>query len=228
MRECLAHHDALLHQVIRAHGGVIFKTVGDGVHAAFARAPDALAAAIEAQSALHTKAWGATGPLRVRMALHTGVAEERDGDYFGPPLNRVARLMVAGHGGQILVTRATQELVCDTLPAEVTLRDLGTHHLKDLTRPEHVFQVSASALPTDFPPLRTLDARPHNLPAQLTALIGRTAEVAALCNRLRHPDVRLLTLTGPGGWGRPALRSRWPLSFSVTWTMGCTSSILPR
>jgi predicted ATPase/class 3 adenylate cyclase/Tfp pilus assembly protein PilF len=205
MREALAHHDALLRQVIQAHGGVIFKTVGDGVHAAFARAPDALAAAIEAQGALHSEAWGATGPLRVRMALHTGVAEERDGDYFGPPLNRAARLMLAGHGGQLLLTRATQELVCDTLPAEVALRDLGTHHLKDLTRREHIFQVSASALPADFPPLRTLDSRPHNLPAQLTPLIGRAEEVVTVCDRLRRAGVRLLTLTGAGGIGKTRL-----------------------
>jgi predicted ATPase/class 3 adenylate cyclase len=205
MREALAHHDVLLHRIIQAHGGFIFKTVGDGVHAAFARAPDALDAAIEAQRSLHTQVWGATGSLRVRMALHTGVAEERGGDYFGAPLNRVARLIVAGHGGQILVTRATQELVYDTLPAEVTLRDLGTHRLKDLTRPEHIFQVRAPTLPTDFPPLRTLDIRPHTLPAQLTSLIGRTAEIAAVCNRLRHPDVRLLTLTGPGGMGKTRL-----------------------
>jgi hypothetical protein len=144
-------------------------------------------------------------PLRVRMVLHTGVAEERDGDYFGPPLNRAARLLAVGHGGQILLSRATQKLACDTLPPDVKLRDLGVHRLKDLTRPEHIFQIIAPALPVDFPPLKTLDTRPHNLPAQLTPLIGRTEEVATVCDRLRRDGVRLLTLTGSGGIGKTRL-----------------------
>jgi predicted ATPase len=139
------------------------------------------------------------------MVLHTGAAEERDGDYFGPPLNRAARLLAVGHGGQILLSRATQELVCDTLPPGVVSRDLGTHRLKDLTRPEHIFQVVAPALLGEFPPLRTLDTRPHNLPAQLTPLIGRAAEIAAVCARLQRDGVRLLTLTGPGGTGKTRL-----------------------
>ena len=205
MRRALARHDTLLRETITAHDGIVFKSGGDGVYAAFPRAPDALVAAIAAQQALLAEPWEVAGPLHVRMVLHTGVAEERDGDYFGPPLNRAARLLAVGYGSQILLSRATQELVCDTLPPDVTLQDLGTHRLKDLTRPEQIFQVVAPNLPVDFPPLRTLDTRPHNLPAQLTPLIGRTAEVAAVCNRLRHPDVRLLTLTGSGGAGKTRL-----------------------
>jgi class 3 adenylate cyclase len=153
MPGALARHDALVCQAIATHHGVVFKTTGDGVHAALESAPDALAAALAAQRALQTEAWAPPGPLRARMALHTGVAEERDGDYFGPALNRMARLLATGHGGQILVSRATHELVCDHLPPDVALRDLGVHYLKDLARPEHIFQLIAADLPTDFPPL---------------------------------------------------------------------------
>jgi hypothetical protein len=110
------------------------------------------------------------------MALHTGVAQERASDYFGPSLNRVARLLVAGHSSQVLLSRVTQELVCDALPPEVTLRDLGMYLLKDLTRPEHIFQLSSADLPVDFPPLRALATQPTNMPAPLPSLIGSTIE----------------------------------------------------
>jgi predicted ATPase/class 3 adenylate cyclase len=205
MPGALARHQAILHTSIQVHNGVVFKTVGDGVCAAFARAPDALSAALAAQRALHTAAWGSTGPLRVRMALHTGLAEERDADYFGSPLNRLARLLACGHGGQVLLSLATEELVREHLPPNVALRDLGAHRLRDLSLAEQIFQLVAPDLPTDFPPLRTLSAYRTNLPVQPTALLGREQEVAAVRDLLRQADVRLVTLSGPGGVGKTRL-----------------------
>ncbi|MDQ5851887.1 MAG: adenylate/guanylate cyclase domain-containing protein, partial [Chloroflexota bacterium] len=208
MRTALARHDAILRQTIEGHGGVVFKTVGDAFCAAFATAPDALEAALAAQRALYAEDWGAVGPLRVRMALHTGTADQRENDYFGPALNRVARLVDAGHGGQILLSLATQALVQDQLPPGMELRDLGIHRLKDLSQPEHIFQAVIPDLPADFAPLHTLDNRPNNLPAQPTPFIGREREVAAVRQRLLHPDIRLITLTGPGGIGKTRLGLR--------------------
>ena len=205
MQAALARHDAILRGVIETHGGHVFKTVGDAFYTTFATAPAALAAALAAQHALAGEDWGEVGPLRVRMALHTGTAEARDGDYFGPSLNRVARILSAGHGGQVLLSAVTQELVRDQLPASAELRNLGEHRLKDLIRPEHLFQIVAPELPVDFPPLRTLENRPNNLPPQPTPFIGRTHEVAAVKQRLLQPETRLLTLTGPGGTGKTRL-----------------------
>jgi class 3 adenylate cyclase len=166
MRAALACHDSILRLAIEAHGGIIFGTAGDAFYAAFSDARQALAAALAAQRALCTEAWEEIGALRVRIALHTGAAELRDGDYFGPPLNRVARLLVAGHGGQILLSLATQELVRDHLPQGMLLRDLGEHHLKDLIQPERIFQLVTTDLPSDFPPLRTGAARTVDIQAQ--------------------------------------------------------------
>jgi predicted ATPase/class 3 adenylate cyclase/DNA-binding XRE family transcriptional regulator len=205
MQQALVRHDALLRASIAAHSGVVVKSTGDGLLAAFARATNAAYAALAAQRSLAVEAWGTIGALQVRMALHTGVAEERDGDYFGPSLNRVARLLSAGHGGQILLSLATAELVREQLPPDADLRDLGAQRLKDLSRPEQIFQLITPDLPSDFPPLHTLDARRTNLPAQPTLLIGREQEVATICALLCRPEVRLLTLTGPGGTGKTRL-----------------------
>jgi predicted ATPase/class 3 adenylate cyclase len=206
MSEALARHDEILGDAIEANGGYVFKTVGDAFCAAFPTAPEALEATHCAQRALSVQARPEEiGALRVRMAVHTGATEERGGDYFGPPVNRVARLLSAGHGGQVLLSLATQELVRDELPEGVGLRDLGERRLKDLFRPERVFQLIAPDLPSGFPPLKTLDARLNNLPTQPTPLVGREREVAEVCGRLRRVDVRLLTLIGPGGTGKTRL-----------------------
>ncbi len=210
----LARHDELLSKAVEVNGGYVFKTVGDAFCAAFATASQALNSALDAQQSLYREHWADTGDtgdtgetdrIRVRMALHTGVAEERDGDYFGQPVNRVARLLSAGHGGQTLLSLPTYELVRDQLPAGTQLRDMGEHHLKDLIRPERVFQLTIPGLPAEFPPLRTLDNRPNNLPIQATPLVGREKEVAEAEALLQRSDVRLLTLTGPGGTGKTRL-----------------------
>src|SRR5215210_4070551 len=206
MGSTVARHDEVLRGAIEANEGHVFKTVGDAFCAAFPTAPDALEAAISAQRLLHAGGQDEESRLRVRMALHTGAAEERGGDYFGPPLNRVARLLSVGHGGQVLLSSPAQELVRDQLPTGADLRDLGEHRLKDLIRPERVFQLLIPDLPEDFPALRTLDVRPNNLPVQPTPLVGREKEVEAVRERLGGSSgARLLTLTGPGGIGKTRL-----------------------
>jgi len=205
MQKSLARHDALLRSVIEARSGHVFKTVGDAFCAAFDTALECLKVAVDAQLALAAEPWDVEGGIRVRMALHTGSAEERDGDYFGPTLNRVARLLGIGHGGQILVSLVTEELIRDALPEAVSLRAVGEHRLKDLMRPESVYQVYYPGLRADFPALKSLDTHPNNLPLQPTPLIGREKELATLKGMLRGDTARVLTLVGPGGMGKTRL-----------------------
>ena len=155
MPHALARHDSMLRQAIAAHAGVVFKTVGDSMYAVFVQPADALAAALAAQQMLHAADWDDVGRLRVRMALHIGTAEPRDGDYFGGSLNRLARILALGHGGQILLSHTTRNLLVDNLPSRVTLRDLGEYSLENLSRPERLFQLVSPELPVDFPALHT-------------------------------------------------------------------------
>ncbi|MCW3099618.1 MAG: adenylate/guanylate cyclase protein [Chthonomonadaceae bacterium] len=203
MRAALARHDELLRQAIEGNSGVVFKTVGDAFCAAFATASDALAAAVASHLLLRNEEWGETGVLRVRIGLHTGEAEERGGDYFGQTLNRVARLQAVGHGQQTLLSQNTYQLVCHSLPTDVTLQDMGRHRLKDLLAPEHVWQLLHPALPTAFPPLKSLDYLPTNLPRQMTSFIGREREMREVKRLL--PSTPLLTLVGSGGAGKTRL-----------------------
>ena len=200
MRPALERHDALLRTAVEAHRGRVVKTTGDGLHAVFVTTRNALDAALTAQLALAAEDWGAAGDLRVRMGLHTGDAEARDGDYYGPATNRAARVMTAAHGGQVVVSHATEEIVRDSLPEGVSLTDLGEHRLPDLARPERVFQVVAPGLRREFPPLRSLDAMPGNLPGQLTSFVGRAVEREAIADALLAS--RLVTVTGVGGVGK--------------------------
>lgn len=199
----LARHDALLREAIEVHAGLVFKTIGDAFCAAFATAPEALAAALTAQLALAQESWPEPITLKVRMALHTGAVESRDKDYFGLPLNLVARLLATAHGKQTLLTQATQEQVRESLPLQVTLRDLGTHQLKDIAQPEQIYQLQHPDLANRFPPLKSLSTHPNNLPQQATSFIGREKELTDIETLLAN--TRLLTLTGSGGSGKSRL-----------------------
>ena len=200
----LGEHQALLRAAFAAHGGVEVDTQGDAFFVAFATAPEALAAAVAATRALAASAWPEDGVVRVRMGLHTGSPQVVGDHYVGLDVHRAARIAAAGHGGQILLSDATRALVENALPEGLSLRDLGAHRLKDLQQPERLYQLVIPDLPADFPPLKTLDRRQHNLPLQPTPLLDRTEPLATLTAWLRH-DVRLVTLTGPGGIGKTRL-----------------------
>ncbi len=204
MRDALADHDAIVRRTTADRGGIVFKTVGDSFCCAFAHAEDAAGAAVDAQRALASHAWpDEVGEIRVRIGIHTGNAVERDGDYFGPTVNRVARLMSIGNGGQILVSSSTAALLRGTLRKGLALRDLGAHRLRDLSQAETTFQLDAEGLRVDFPALASLDTRPNNLPSQISSFIGRERELDELQTFLT--EHRLVTITGPGGMGKTRL-----------------------
>jgi predicted ATPase/class 3 adenylate cyclase len=206
MRIALARHDTLFEGAVAQHSGVHIRPRGEGDSrfTVFGSAPDAIAAALAIQRALAGEPWPTPRPIAVRIGIHTGEAELRDRDYYGSAVNRCARLRNIGHGGQILLSESTATLSRGFLSAGVSLLHLGQHRLKDLTQPEHVFQVVASDLASKFPALVSLDTRPHNLPIHPTALLGREREVAEL-TRLLRGNARLVTLTGPGGIGKTRL-----------------------
>jgi hypothetical protein len=194
MRGAVARHDELVHALIAEHAGVVFSTMGDGVAAAFGSGSSAVAAALDLQRRFGGEVWPTARPLRVRVGLHTGEAEERGGDYFGTAVNRAARLMAIGHGGQVLCSEATAALL-----DRGDLVDLGEHRLRDLDRPLRVFQVGHGR----FPPLRSVDAVPTNLPIVRTELIGRSDDVTRLSGTVEANA--LVTFTGTGGVGKTRL-----------------------
>ena len=203
MRPALARHDVLTHEAVEQNGGRVVKTTGDGFHAVFDDPLDALAATLHLQLSLADPEATAGVPLRVRCGLHAGVDERRDNDFFGPVVNRAARIMSSAHGGQILVSQAVVALIADRLPPDVSLRDLGRVRLRDLTNSELVFQVIHPQLRREFPALRSLEGTPNNLPQQLTTFVGRKREQSEAKAVLRK--ARLLTLSGIGGLGKTRL-----------------------
>ena len=207
MPELLARHNAILYQSIEAHHGFVFRIVGDSFSAAFATASDALSAALEAQRSLQNESWS-LAPIKVRMGIHTGPAQVKDdaqgASYEGyGTLALTQRIMSVGHGGQILLSQTTHDLVKDSLPDGAELRDMGERRLKDIVRLEHIYQVVAPDLLSEFPPLATLETINHNLPAQLTSFIGREGELTEA--RQFVASTRLLTFIGPGGTGKTRL-----------------------
>jgi predicted ATPase len=211
MRAALARHHQIVRGAIEGHSGYVFSTGGDGFAAAFGRAGDAVGAAVEAQVVLNAEAWPEGAVIRVRMGLHTGEAVERDGDYFGPSVNRAARLMALANGGQVLCSSVTAELAQPDVP----LTDLGEHRLRDLSAAQRVFQVGEGR----FPPLRSVDAVPTNLPTARNELIGRSADVAALVALVEHE--RLVTLTGVGGVGKTRLAVAVAAALAPSFPDGC-------
>jgi predicted ATPase/class 3 adenylate cyclase len=204
MQVALARHDAILEGAIDACGGIVFSKMGDGMAAVFASAGDVVRAAVRVQLELADEAWpDAVGALKARMGIHTGKGVLVEGRYLNQPLNRCARLMAIGHGGQVLVSGATEPLVRGDLPEAIALVDLGEHRLRDLSEPLRVFEVRHPELRSGFPPVRSLNAYPGNLPLQLTSFVGRSRELARVAEALR--ERRAVTLTGMGGVGKTRL-----------------------
>ncbi|MBA2278327.1 MAG: adenylate/guanylate cyclase domain-containing protein, partial [Chloroflexia bacterium] len=201
----IGRHNAILDAAIAAHAGSHFKSIGDAYAVAFRDAPAAVAVADMAQRALAAEPWGETGPLRVRMAIHVGEATPVGGDYLAPSLNRLARLLATGYGGQVLLSEDVRRLVAEHLPHGVTLKNIGRHRLRDLLEPVQVSQLVIAGLPDHFPSLKSLELHPTNLPVQPNSLVGRGQEVAAVRAMLGRDDIRLITLTGVGGTGKTRL-----------------------
>ena len=200
MASSLARHDEIMRRVIETHRGHVFSTAGDAFAVAFGSVGAGIAAAATIQLRLLEADWPGP-PIKIRMGIHTGTAEERDGDYFGPVLNRAARIMSAGHGGQILLSSVTAG--ASDLEGDLSLRDLGTHHLKDLDEPEHLFEIRHPDLPVIDRPIKTVDVRRHNLPDYLTSFVGRVKELEELSGLI--DEHRLVALTGVGGTGKTRL-----------------------
>ena len=194
MAAALASHDRILRVAVETHGGAVFKSMGDGICAVFPSAVEAVRAAVDAQSQL---------ALPVRVAVHTGEARERDGDFFGVTLSHCARLLEAGYGGQVLLSASAVSVAGDEWGPDIALRDLGEHRLRDLSQPERVFQVVAPGLALEFPPLRSLEAVRNNLPVQRSSFVGRDGELTAVRDRVLAGQ--LVTLTGIGGCGKTRL-----------------------
>ncbi len=205
MARALGLHDEIIDEAVEAHGGLSVKPRGEGDSRflVFSDAGNALHAIAQIQARLASADWTTPSPMRIRAALHTGTADLQLGDYYGSVVNRAARLRAIAHGGQTVMSRSTWDLVRDRLPDGVTVRDMGEHRLKDLTRPEHVYQLNVAGLPDAFPPLASLDAIPNNLPIQLTELVGRSIELADAEQLVTR--TRLLTIMGPGGAGKTRL-----------------------
>lgn len=203
MQAAVARHERILSDAFARHHGYVFKTIGDAFCVAFQVAKNAAQAAIDAQHALASEDFSAVDGLRVRMALHSGHAEERGGDYFGPSVNRVARLMAVGHGGQVLMSQVTYDLLRGEPASGMSLTDLGHHRLKDLPRAEHVWQLGADPSPSNFPPLNSMRASTNNLPVQTTSFRGRERDFERVIALLdRHA---VITLVGSGGIGKTSL-----------------------
>jgi predicted ATPase len=203
MKMNLERHDEIILDAVHAHGGHVFNTVGDGFWTVFERAPQAAEAALVIQRDLDREAQQAGSPLRVRVAIHAGEADRREGVYSGAAVNRVVRLVPVAHGGQTILSRTACDLVSGSPPDDVTLRDLGYHRLHDLESPEQIYQLDHPALRSDFPSLKSLDTMPHNLPLQLTSFVGREAEIEQVRELLAGH--RIVTLTGAGGQGKTRL-----------------------
>jgi class 3 adenylate cyclase len=196
----LSEHHRLLREAVDSGDGASIGTEGDSLFAAFGSASAALGAAVAAQKALAAHRWPGDASVRVRMGLHTGEALVLDANYVGLDVHRAARIAAVGHGGQVLLSESTRSLVQQTLPPDVDLRNLGRHRLKDLAQPEHIYETVVAGLDSKFPPLRSLEATPNNLPTQLTSFVGRTREVAEARRLLGVEDVALFrTLDDPFG-----------------------------